>query len=121
MIYDLSNKIWFLTISFINNILQKRRKAYNLQLFTKNDCWWVCVCVCVWGGGGGGGRGSRADREGDGGEREITFDDKYDRGNDGLWSANGDGDDERLDVLLSSPLLGRRYNSFFPQNCNIDV
>ena len=38
---------------------------------------------------------------------------KCDRGNDGLWPANGDGDDdERLDVLLSSSLLVRRYNSF---------
>ena len=38
---------------------------------------------------------------------------KCDSGNDGLWPANGDGDDdERLDVLLSSSLLVRRYNSF---------
>ena len=36
---------------------------------------------------------------------------KCDRGKDGLWPANGD-DDERLDVLLSSSLLVRRYNSF---------
>ena len=36
---------------------------------------------------------------------------KYDRGNGGLWSANGD-DDEKFDVLLSSSLLVRRYNSF---------
>ena len=83
----------------------------------------MCVCVCGGGGGGGGGGGkSRADREGDGGEeREITFDGKYDRGNDGLWPAKGNGDDERLDVLLSSSLFGRRYSSFFPQIYNIDV
>ena len=38
---------------------------------------------------------------------------KCDRGNDGLWLANDDGDDdERLDVLLSSSLLIRRYSSF---------
>ena len=35
------------------------------------------------------------------------------RWNDGLWPANGDGDDdERLDVLLSSSLLVRRYSLF---------
>ena len=40
---------------------------------------------------------------------------KCDRGNGELWPANGDGDDdddERLDVLLSSSLLVRRYMSF---------
>ena len=38
---------------------------------------------------------------------------KYDRGNDELWSAKGDGDDnERLDVLLSYSLLVRQYSSF---------
>ena len=38
---------------------------------------------------------------------------KCDRGNGGLWPTNGDGDDdERLDVLLSSSLLVRRYSSF---------
>ena len=38
---------------------------------------------------------------------------KCDRGNGGLWSANGDNDDdERLDVLLSSSLLVGRYSSF---------
>ena len=58
--------------------------------------------------GGGGGGGGVA-------EREHTFDGKCDRRNDGLWPTNGDGDDdddERLDVLLSSSLLVRRYNSF---------
>ena len=33
---------------------------------------------------------------------------KCDRGNGRLWPANGDGDDERLDVLLSSSLLVHR-------------
>ena len=38
---------------------------------------------------------------------------KCDRGNGGLWSANGDSDDdERLDVLLSYSLLVGRYSSF---------
>ena len=39
------------------------------------------------------------------------FEWKYDRGNGRLWHANGD-DDERLDVLLISSLLVRRYSSF---------
>ena len=38
---------------------------------------------------------------------------KCNSGNGGLWPANGDSDDdERLDVLLSSSLLVRQYNSF---------
>ena len=38
---------------------------------------------------------------------------KCDRGNGRLWPTNGDDDDdERLDVLLSSSLLVRRYSSF---------
>ena len=37
---------------------------------------------------------------------------KCDCGNDRLWPTNGDDDDERLDVLLSSSLLVRRYSSF---------
>ena len=44
-------------------------------------------------------------------QNEISFDGKCDRGNGGLWPANGDGD-ERLDVLLSSSLFVRRYSSF---------
>ena len=68
---------------------------FSLLQFTKNEC--------EERDRGGG----RRDREGGGGgERELTFDGKYDRGSGGLWPANGDGDDdERLDVLLSSSLL----------------
>ena len=40
------------------------------------------------------------------------FEWKCDRGNGGLWPANDDDDDERLDVLLSSSLLVCRYSSF---------
>ena len=81
------------------------------------------------GGGGGGGGGRKAEPLSAGGcsvglktshESEMAaaaggggFGLKCDRGNDGLWPVNGDGDDdERLDVLLSSSLLVRRYSSF---------
>ena len=81
----------------------------------------------MWGGGGGGGGGLVGGKEGRTGcsvglktshELEMAaaaggggFGWKCDRGNCGLWPANDD-DDERLDVLLSSSLLVRRYNSF---------
>ena len=57
---------------------------------------------------GGAGFGWKCDRENGG-----LWPANGDRENGGLWPANGDGDDDkRLDALLSSSLLVRRYSSF---------